>query len=49
MRICLKVERKVSRGTFTAAMANPRPLELSNAALQQSLKNAILEQNRLDL
>jgi hypothetical protein len=30
-------------------MANPRPAELSNAALQQILKNAILEQNRLDL
>jgi hypothetical protein len=29
-------------------MANPRPLKLTNAALLQTLKNAILEQNRLE-
>jgi hypothetical protein len=29
-------------------MANPRPLKLSNAALLQTLKNAILKQNRLE-
>jgi hypothetical protein len=29
-------------------MANPRPLKLSNAALLQILKNAILKQNRLE-
>jgi hypothetical protein len=31
------------------AMANPRPLKLFNVALLRSLKNAILEQNQLDL
>jgi hypothetical protein len=31
-----------------SAMANPRPLKFSNAALLKPLKNAILEQNRLD-
>jgi hypothetical protein len=29
-------------------MANPRPLKLTNAALLQTLKIAILEQNRLE-
>jgi hypothetical protein len=39
---------------YRSAMANPRPagrmwpLKLTNAALLQTLKNAILEQNRLE-
>ncbi len=32
-----------------SAMASPRPLKLFNVALLRSLKNAILEQNRLHL
>jgi hypothetical protein len=38
-----------SNNTGSAAMVNPRPLKLSNAALLHYLKNAFLEQNRLGL
>ncbi len=41
------IEFNFSNLCIRSAMANPRPLKLSNAALLQTLKNAILKQNRL--
>jgi hypothetical protein len=43
------IAKKLKFGSFITAMANPRPLKLLNVALLQTLKNTILEQNRLDL
>ncbi len=42
-KLLISVEKAIT------AMANPRPLKLFNVAILQSLKNAILEQSRLDL